>query len=501
METLLIMLLIPSLGGGLLLSEWASRGALGRQVRTFWRFVLCGLGALVILVGLGMLLLVCVGIHEAATEGLDSVALARPLLCVGLLLLAVTVLLAGLNAVRLGLFADEVDLSLQELGRRNHFADGMRLTAWVLVGFPLFWPFCLLLLVCSPLLYAVALSTIGRRSNQTRLLWLLAIAIENNMPLADEINAFADSFWGGFRGKLFRLADHLREGVALSDALEVQPGLVARSVVISIRTGEETGRLGQVLRSCAVARTRDLQRTNLDGSLVAVPLYFWWILTMLTLVVGFICYWIVPKFKAIFNDFGVDLPWATTNLIGAADAVVANFWLVAPLVGLPLTLALLLTYVQLVGWGNVNWPWLLRWFPRRDAPEVLHNLAFAVAAERSLPQTLETIGGRHYRRDLGDRLQRIGAAVDAGDDGWSSLGTEGFLSRAEADAVRASARAGHLPYALDALAGSIERVQRYRSLWWIEVSKPIIVIVLGVLVAGFCLGMFMPLIKLINELG
>jgi type IV pilus assembly protein PilC len=492
MEVLLIMLVVPSLGGGLLLSEWQSRGALGRELRSFWRFALCGLGALLVPVGLGMICLAVVRYLEFTV--IQSLMLA------GRLLLSSIVICAGVAAVRVGLFADELDLSLLELGRRNRLADGMRLTAWVLVGFPLLWPFCILLLVCSPLMYFAALWTTGRRGNQTRLMWLLAIAVENNMPLADEIDAFADSFWGGFRAKVFRLADHLRDGVALADALEVHPGLLPRSVVISVRTGEQTRGLGRVLRTCAAAQTRELQRTHLDGSLVAVTMYYWWILTTLSLVVGFICYWIIPKYKAIFDDFGVELPAPTVSLINTADTLVGNFWLIVPLIGLPLSLILLLTYIHLVGWGNLNWPWLLRWFPRRDAPEVLHNLAFAVAAEQSLPQTLETIGGRHYRRDLGERLQRIGAAVDAGDDGWQSLGYEGFVSRAEAEAVRASARAGHLAYALDALAGSMERVRRHRTLWWIEICKPLIVIVMGCLVAAFCLAMFLPLVKLINDL-
>jgi type IV pilus assembly protein PilC len=320
------------------------------------------------------------------------------------------------------------------------------------------------------------------------------------MPLAEEIDAFADSFWGGYRRSLYRLAGHLRQGVLLSDALEIYPRLVPRSVVVSIRAGEETGSPGRVLRQSAVGLTSAMQRTHLDGSLVSLTLYYWWVLTAYSLVLGFICYWIVPKFKEIFNDFGVELPRPTVTLIGLTDLFAANFWLLIPVIGLPLSLILLLTYIHLVGWGNLNWPWLLRWFPRRDAPEVLHNLALAVSTQHSLPETLQAMGGRHYRRDLGEKLQRIGAAIDGGEDGWQALRDEGFVSRTEAEAVAAAARAGHLAFALDALALSMERLRRHRMLWWIEACKPVIVIAMALLVASFCIAMFLPLVRLITQI-
>ena len=47
-----------------------------------------------------------------------------------------------------------------------------------------------------------------------------------------------------------------------------------------------------------------MQRTHLDGSLVSMTLYYWWVLTAYSLILGFICYYIIPKFKAIFEDFG-----------------------------------------------------------------------------------------------------------------------------------------------------------------------------------------------------
>src|SRR5262249_39111594 len=45
-------------------------------------------------------------------------------------------------------------------------------------------------------------------------------------------------------------------------------------------------------------------------------------------IVGFILYFIIPKFEAIFLDFGVDLPGMTVFLIKASHIVIQKFWLV-----------------------------------------------------------------------------------------------------------------------------------------------------------------------------
>ena len=44
-------------------------------------------------------------------------------------LLSVAVVYAGISAVRVSLFGDQLDLPLPELGKRNRQADSMRLSA------------------------------------------------------------------------------------------------------------------------------------------------------------------------------------------------------------------------------------------------------------------------------------------------------------------------------------------------------------------------------------
>ena len=491
LEAFLVILVIPTLGGSLLLAEWQSRSALSRRDRRRSRIA-------VLVLAIALLPVAAALIAFAAWRFWQADALQSVFSVIQALLLCV-LLLAAWSAVRLSLLGEELDLPVREAARRNRYADQMRLSSWLLVCFPLLWLVTAAVVIVAPLLYLVAIWSTAVRGRQGRLLWLLTIAVENDMPLADELDAFALEFYGPRQQRLRALADRLRDGSSLADGLEVDGKLLPVADVLAIRAGEETGTLPAALRNAALRHADVMRHMHLDGSLAALASYYWLVIAVLFVLMGGLMYWIVPKFKVIFEDFGVPLPEVTKVAIELADHIATYFWLIIPAVSLPMSLLFLLSYMYLVGWGNLNWPLVMRWFPRRDAPGILRGLAVATASGRPLSPVVGTMAERHPRRDLGERLQRIGLSLDAGEAPWASLREEGFLSAREAEAVNAAARARHLPFALHSLADSIDRIRRQRLLWLIELVNPLVVLALGAFVALYCLAFFLPLVQIINS--
>jgi type II secretory pathway component PulF len=491
LEAFLVILVIPTLGGSLLLAEWQSRSALSRRERSRSRIAVLVLGIVLLPVAAALIAFAAWRFWQA--DALQSVY------CVIQVLLLCVLLMAAWSAIRLSRFGEEQDLPVREAARRYRYADQMRLSSWLLVCFPLLWLVAAAVVIVAPLLYLVAIWSTAVRARQGRLLWLLTIAVENGMPLADELDAFALEFYGPRQKRLWDLANRLRDGSSLSDGLEVDGGLLPAADVLTIRVGEETGTLPAALRNAALRHTDVMRHMHLDGSLAALASYYWLVIAALFFMMSGLMYWIVPKFKVIFDDFGVPLPEVTKIAIELSDQVATYFWLIIPAASLPMSLLFLLSYMYLVGWGNLNWPLVMRWFPRRDAPGILRGLAVAAASERPLPPVVGTMAERHPRRDLGERLERIGRCLDAGHDPWASLREEGFLSVREAEAVSAASRARHLPLALHSLADSIDRIRRQRLLWLIELVNPLVVLALGAFVTLYCLAFFLPLVQIINS--
>jgi type II secretory pathway component PulF len=490
MEVLLVILVIPTLGGCLLLAEWQSQSALSGRDRRRSRIAVLILGV--------TLLPVATGLMAFAVKRFLELDVFQSVFCTIQVLLLCVLLFAAWSAIRLALLGEERDLSVREAARHSHYASRMRMSAWLLVGFPLLWVAGAGIVVVAPLLYVVAVWSAAGRARQCRLLWLLAIATENGLPLADEIDAFALEFRGSWRWRLRNLADRLRDGSSLADGLEVDGRLLPVPDLVAVRVGEEAGTLPATLRATAVHRTAVLKQTYVNGSVAALASYYWLVIAILLSMITGLMYFIVPKFKVIFHDFGIALPDVTQFMIDVSDHIATYFWLIIPTLSLPMSLVFVLSYMYLVGWGNLNWPLVMRWFPRRDAPGILRGLAVVAASDRPFPPVVAAMAERHPRRDLGQRLERIGLRLEAGDDPWMSLSQEGFLSGNEAEAVGAAARARHLPFVLDSLADSIDRTRQQRLLWLIELVNPLVIIGLGVFVAMYCVAFFLPLVQVIR---
>ncbi len=157
----------------------------------------------------------------------------------------------------------------------------------------------------------------GLSSRQSSLLWMLAVAAERGAPLVDELDALADDERGGQRKRLRDLADMLRAGLPLPEAVQNIPGLLPRNAIFAVRAGCETGKLGPALRSVAEGMTADYQEEQ-HGNKVYL-FYCLCLLFCISMVSGFLLYYIVPKFEVIFRDFDLALPESTEMMIAVAQ--------------------------------------------------------------------------------------------------------------------------------------------------------------------------------------
>ncbi|MFG0334804.1 MAG: type II secretion system F family protein [Maioricimonas sp. JB049] len=351
------------------------------------------------------------------------------------------------------------------------------------------------------LVYWLVLLFNGRRSRQARLLWLMTIATENRLPLADELRADAQMHHGPTRERTLALVERLEAGMSLGEALQdMRTPLLAPATVAAIRVAEETGTLRDILRREAVRNTVALNESEVYTPLRLLMIYYTVVIgTILSLTI-FLMVFIVPKFNAIFEDFGVELPHLTRLLIDFSD-VVANFWYLAALAILAAGAALVTGYVIVQsGWENARISSVMKWFPRRDTPGILRALRAGITADVPLPQLFGTIRSAQLRPEVYRRLDHIVADVESGTDPWTAMGRQHLLHHRERLALSAAREGNRLNFVLPALADRIEETYRRRLLTLVELSKPFVVFIVGIFVAFYAVAFFLPLVKLLNDL-
>ena len=413
-------------------------------------------------------------------------------------IVVIDILLIGLT-VQIALSPPVWDLSFLEAGRLESrrrrlstLALGKVVSMAALLGSSLGLFF---VLIAAVLPYVV----LYLRGRQAELFWWLALTIRNRLDPAAELAAFADTRWGKSRERLRGAAASIRGGEPIVDAL-LMHRLLGGGEIVELRIAEAAGRLEEGFRTCA-------ERYSSSGGIAALAIrangalvWLWTMTAMIAAVLGFLSYNILPKYKAIFADYGMELPQATRRMVGFSGhsgAEMAAMYLSLFVITGWLVLG---SAVLCVGWRNLQWPWLQQMFPRRDAPVVMQYLTYLIRAGWPVPQAVQKVADEALRDDLRERLNRVNVHLEAGDDLGAGLQREGYLRSAEAAALSAGERAGHLAFALESLSESLDRQRVFRFQGVVELLKPLFLLMLAALVAVTAVAMFIPVVRLIEGL-
>ena len=351
----------------------------------------------------------------------------------------------------------------------------------------------LILAIATPLLWHLVHVT--KMARQSSLVWTLTIAVRQGLPLAPEIETLADGLWGRQRLRLQLLAENLAAGVTLAAALERQPGLVPRSVLMMIRMGEETDTLIPALDACAIGYTRkndheiDLMSTQHGFFMLLMPV------AAIPLIMGYMSFNIIPKFKRIFLDFGTEMPALTVAVIQFMEESGGFFLYFLGSLGL----LGLVAYLSLKDWER-DWPLLNLLAPRVNGPPILRGVALLIRQQRPLTAGIQALIWSHPRPSARLRLIEIHRQLLQGRDIADALAANRLIRRGDIPLLRAAERVQNLPWTLEQLAESMEQGFWYRIRLVLEVGQPASVLVVGIIVALVSLAFFLPLVKLLNDL-
>lgn len=343
-------------------------------------------------------------------------------------------------------------------------------------------------------------SRANQKANQAELLWLLATAVKASRPLADEVEAYAAGTRGWRRRRLFVLADGLRDGNTLSE-IAVPQGLLPTSVTMQLHAGVETQTLPAALIDAAQRMIRELndeQSTTPGSTALVIPTV---LIPITVLIVGFVMYYIIPKFKRIFDDFGTELPGLTITLIQLSDLFV-NYWYLAAAPLFYLCLFGCAVYIITIksGWQAAYQMTVGRVFMRCHTPDILRALSQSVALGVPITRALAPISRYARPYSLRRRISRVISAIEHGTPGWRALHSAGVLTFYETAALESAERVGNLPWALESIASSLERRLSFRIRVLLEFLGPLLIVAIALVIGMIVIAIFLPLIKLLNDL-
>jgi type II secretory pathway component PulF len=198
----------------------------------------------------------------------------------------------------------------------------------------------------------------------------------------------------------------------------------------------------------------------------------------------------------MFSEFGLELPAVTQWLIAIASQSVYAIPVVYP--ALLMLLLLLCSYI--IRWSRYELPGLNWFWLRSDGALVMRALSFAVQQGRELGPALRLLAQQYPRPSVARRLERAVEGIDRGTDWCDALRSEGLLTSTDAALLQAAQRVGNLAWALDEMSEGSLRRWAFRWKILVDIAFPLLILVLGLLVMFIVIGLFLPLVSLIQGL-
>ena len=333
-------------------------------------------------------------------------------------------------------------------------------------------------------------------AQQQSLLRLILVATEENLALSPLISAWAADESGNQRYRLYRLADLLRSGTPLPDAVEEVHDVLSDEDILAIRFGSQSGALAASMR--ARLDEPSPASAGISPRLRKLLYYVCMVVFIGLIIVTFLQIKIVPEFNKIIQEFSIPTPeplkWTTAFAYFAVNywyffifAIIGLFWLAfLPWPGRSMRRAVLSRLFR----------------PLRElyTADVLEKLGVAIQAGRPLAGAVSTLARYHFDPTLRHQLLFIRNEMEQGSDVWQSMATIGLLNSPEVRVLETAGRVGNRPWALKQIALVKKRRTMQRFARWAELVLPAVVLLLGGFVLFQALGVFGPLVNIIHSL-
>jgi len=327
----------------------------------------------------------------------------------------------------------------------------------------------------------------------------LATMMKAGVPLLQAFDIVGKGHANPSVGKLvLDLRADIETGTSLNNAFRKYPLYFDPLFCNLVGAGEQAGILEDLLTRLAIYKEKTLAIKKKIKSALTYPIA---IIAVAFIVTAVIMIWVVPAFKAVFSSFGADLPAPTVFVMSLSEFFVKWWYLIFGSIGASIyffvqswrrsvamqrKMDVILLKLPIFG-DVIRKATIARW---------TRTLATMFAAGVPLVEALDSVGGASGNAVYVDATRKIQNEVSTG----TSLTVAMQNANVFPSMVTQMCAIGEESGALDAMLGKVadffeeevdEAVASLSSL-----MEPLIMAILGVLIGGLVVAMYLPIFKL-----
>jgi type IV pilus assembly protein PilC len=330
----------------------------------------------------------------------------------------------------------------------------------------------------------------------------LATLLKAGMPLVQSLDILRRRVTNPvFRSVLNDVHDRVRAGSSLSESFEAHGAMFPGVYTASLMAGEKSGSLEQVIRRY-VAYVKVVE--GVRRKVISALIYPAVLLVLSLIVVGILVLRVVPQFGGYYEQFGQDLPLSTRVIVAISSYATAYFG----------ALVLVVAAAAAAAWAWLKRPgerervdrWVLRLpllggvarkFATSQASRTLATLlGGGIPLVNAIDVAARSIKNRHMARELQKASQQVreGRALAA------AMTDSGAFPDVALKMVEVGEQTGALQEMLNSLSDFYDEEIETNLDRFVTLVEPILLIIMGMVIAGLLLALYMPLFNLSNAL-
>ena len=332
----------------------------------------------------------------------------------------------------------------------------------------------------------------------------LATMIDAGLPLMTGLTALYEQAdpkkQAGLQRVLGELIARVQEGDSFNEAISKHPKIFNRLYISMVKAGESGGLLAEVLDRLAAFLEENARLHKKVKSALTYPVV---VICIAFCITTFLIVKVVPVFGSIFADFGAKLPAPTQFLMDVSDFVRSEWWLLIMIIGG--VIFGVRTFVQSDGGSKLwdRWKLKLPVFGELIRKICMTRFArtFAQLIRSGVPilEVMDIVGETSGNHVIFVAIKAVRDSVEKGDHLTSAMSRQTIFPPMMLRMVAAGESTGKIDTMLEKMADFWDEEIEATLDALTSLIEPIMIVVLGTIVGGIVIAMFLPIFKL-NEI-
>ena len=330
----------------------------------------------------------------------------------------------------------------------------------------------------------------------------LATLLKAGMPLVQSLDLLKRRVQSPtFRTVLEDVHEKVRSGTALSDAFAAHGALFPSVYVASLLAGERSGNLDAVLR-----RYVDYARViaTVKRKTVSALVYPMILIALALGMVALIVLKVVPAFSDFYVSFGANLPLVTRIIVGVSDVIRAQLLLIV--IALVAAIAGAVTWIRQPG-QQARFDRMVLRIPvvgniaaKFATSQMARTIATLLGGGLPLVNALEIAAKSIGNQFMAAQLDIVNVRVREGESFSAALEARGVFPDVAVKMAEVGESTGALQEMLNTVADFFDEEITTNMERFVTLIEPALLVVIGIVIAGLLLALYMPLFQLSSVL-